>query len=477
MAEPKRESPATPAPKVAQQPTANTPPGARPKKVGSFLEKLSAKGGAPSNDWKEDINFSIADQEPIRTRAILYVSSITVLLLIIWSAFAEIDEVTRGEGKVIPSQQVQVIQSIDGGRLTEILVKEGQIVDRGQLLFRLDETRFASSFREKEIEYLALKVKAIRLEAVAEDQELQITEALFHKIPEVVAQEKILYINSLEELTAEKNIAIEQLEQRRQEQNEIKAKISQLQESFRLASRELDLTLPLVASGAVSEVERIRLERDVATMKGELNQAAAQLDRVSAAISESKRKIQNVELTYKNEIRNELSQVTTRINALRESNLGLSDKVKQTAVRSPVKGKVKQLFFNTIGGVVTPGKEVVEIVPLDDTLLLETRIKPQDIAFLTPGQKTLVKFTAYDFVVYGGLEAVVERIGADTLMDEDGNPYYNIRVRTLESNLGEDKPIIPGMVAEVDILTGKKTILAYLAKPVLRARQYALTER
>jgi adhesin transport system membrane fusion protein len=165
------------------------------------------------------------------------------------------------------------------------------------------------------------------------------------------------------------------------------------------------------------------------------------------------------------------------MNGLREAGTGLSDRVKQTELRSPVNGTVKQLYYNTVGGVVLPGKDIIEVVPLDDTLLLEVRIRPQDIAFLVPEQAALVKFTAYDFVVYGGLDGVVEHIGADTVMDEEGNPFYEVNVRTLEASLGENKPIIPGMTVEVDILTGKKTILAYLMKPVLRARQHALTER
>jgi adhesin transport system membrane fusion protein len=241
--------------------------------------------------------------------------------------------------------------------------------------------------------------------------------------------------------------------------------------------KELTKTKPLLASGAVSEVEVLRLEREVIRLEGERDQATAQTKRIMAAIAEAKNKIKEVELDYKNTIREELTEITTRAKALRESSVGLTDMVAQTAVRSPVHGTVKRLFYNTIGGVVAAGKEVVEIVPLDDALVLEARIKPKDIAFLTLGQPAVVKFTAYDFAVYGGLDAKVTHIGADTVMDEDGNPFYMVRVRTLQSSLGEDKPIIPGMVAQVDILTGKKSVLSYLLKPVLRAKQYALTER
>ena len=274
-----------------------------------------------------------------------------------------------------------------------------------------------------------------------------------------------------------KEIAVQQIEQREQELVEARSHRDQAEKALKLSSRELEVTKPLVESGAVSEVEILRLERDVANMMGERDQALAQINRLISAKLEARQKILEVELNFKNEIREDLSLTMARLNALGKSSLGLSDRVNQTSVRSPVRGTVKRLFYNTIGGVVLPGKEVVEIIPLDDTLLLEARIKPQDIAFLRPEQKANVKFTAYDFVVYGGLEAQIEHIGVDTVMDDNGNPFYVVQVRTTESDLGEGKPIIPGMVASVDIMTGKKTILTYILKPLLRAKQYALTER
>jgi len=237
------------------------------------------------------------------------------------------------------------------------------------------------------------------------------------------------------------------------------------------------LTRPMVASRAVSEREIIDLESEINRMDGDLKQAVAQIARVSSAILEAEQKFNEIEVVFANELGEELTQTLSRLNELEEINAGLVDRVQQTEVRSPVTGTIKQLYFNTIGGVVLPGREVVEVVPLDDSLLMEVRIQPKDIAYLVPGQQALVKFSAYDFVVYGGLDGVVERVGADTIMDEDGNPYYEVNVRTGEPSFGVDQPIIPGMTVEVDILTGKKTILAYLMKPVLRAKQYSLTER
>jgi len=441
-----------------------------------FAPWMKDASEAPHN-WQQDAHRAYLEQQPLRARKLLYGLAIVVIALVAWSAFAKIDEVTRGQGKVIPSRQVQVIQSQDGGVVTELLVREGDVVKKGQLLVRLDQTRSESSFRENRAEFQALSVRAARLRAVLEKTEFNPDPALAEAVPRIVAQEMALFVSSQAELELEKQIAEQQLEQRQQELVEVTAREAQMARSLQLAQRELNFTKPMTASGAVSEVELLRLEREVNQLSGERKQAAAQIKRIESAIREAQRKISEVELEFLNAVSEELTDTITRINGLREAGTGLSDRVKQTEVRSPVHGTVKQLYFNTIGGVVLPGKEIIEVVPLDDTLLLEVKIRPKDIAFLIPGQKALVKFTAYDFVVYGGMDGVVEHIGADTIMDEEGNPFYEVLVRTNESSLAEDKPIIPGMTVETDILTGKKSILAYLMKPVLRAKQYALTER
>jgi len=198
---------------------------------------------------------------------------------------------------------------------------------------------------------------------------------------------------------------------------------------------------------------------------------------VLAAVGEAQRKIQETELTFRNEARRDLAEVMGKLNALTEGRVALTDKVDKAQVKSPVRGRVQRLLANTVGGVVSPGKDIVEVVPLDDALVLEARVLPKDIGFIHPEQVAMVKFTAYDFSIFGGLEAKVENISPDTVIDEKGNAYYVVRVRTLKSQLGDQLPIIPGMTAEVDILTGKKSVLSYLLKPVLRGKAYAFTER
>jgi adhesin transport system membrane fusion protein len=441
-----------------------------------FAPWMNDPSDAPHN-WQQDSHRAYLEQQPLRARALIYTIAVVVVVLVAWAAVAEIDEVTRGQGKVIPSRQVQVIQSQDGGVVTEILVREGQVVDKGQLMVRLDQTRSQSTFRENRAEFQALSVKASRLRAVVDKTEFQPSAELAEAVPLIVRQETALFESSQAELALEIQIAQEQLIQRQEELAEVRARERQAARSLELTERELKVTRPMMASGAVSEVEILRLEREVNQLSGERKQAAAQIKRIESSIQEAQRKISEVELEFINKVREELADTITRMNALREAGTGLSDRIKQTEVRSPVNGTVKQLYYNTIGGVVLPGKEIIEVVPLDDTLLLEARIRPKDIAFLMPGQTAMVKFTAYDFVVHGGLEGVVEQIGADTIMDEEGNPFYEVMVRTSQPGLAEDKPIIPGMTVEVDILTGKKSILAYLMKPVLRAKQYAMTER
>lgn len=429
-------------------------------------------------DWVQDADWARLKQEPLRARFLLRWVGLLVLVFLLWASFASVDEVTRGTGKVTPSRQVQVIQAVDGGVVSEILVHEGQAVEAGQLLFRIDTTRFESSVRENRVQYLALLVKAARLKALAEGSPFVVAPDIAKEDPALIDQERSLYQAKRNELDAQLGIARQQLAQRNQELVEIRSKRDQAAQGYELTAKELALNKPLLSSGAVSEVELLRLERDVGRYRGERDQAAAQIIRMQSAIAEASRKVQELEITFRNTAGNDLADTMAKLNSLSEGSAALSDRVTRAEVKSPVKGTIKRVLVNTVGGVLQPGKEIVEVVPSDDALLLEARIAPKDIAFLRPGQKALVRFTAYDYVIYGGLQGVVEHIGADTILDEDGKTsYYLVRVRTLKSSLGKNMPIIPGMVAEVDVLTGRKSVLSYLLKPILRAKSYALTER
>lgn len=444
---------------------------------GRMVQRLTPAGAAESLDWADDADWARLQQEPLRARALLRLAVLFLLLLVLWAAYAELDEVTRGDGKVVPTSQVQVIQSVDGGIVEELPVREGQLVEAGQLLLRVDSTRFLSTMLESRASLLALQAKALRLQALTQGGSFIPPPELLRDAPDIVAQEMRLYRSRREEISAQVSISQNQLMQRQQELNEVRARKEQAERGLELMLKELNATKPMVATGAVSEVEVLRLDREVARLRGDREQADAQISRVQAAIQEATRRIEEVQLTARNQMSAELSETMSKLSSMSEGGRALADKVKHADIRSPVRGTVKRLLVNTVGGVVQPGKEVVEIVPSDDALILEAQVSPRDIAFLHPGQEAMVKFTAYDFSIYGGLVAEVVNISADSVVDEKGNANYLVRVRTRKASLGPNLPIIPGMVAQVDILTGKKTVLAYLLKPVLRAKANALSER
>lgn len=442
-----------------------------------LLDRLVPQHTKDSASWTDEIELAVLDDEHVRARGLLYTIFGILLALILSAYFTEVDEVTRGEGRVIPSGQVQIVQSLDGGIVSEILVKEGQTVTKGDPLIRIDETRAVSSLKENRAQYLALLAKQSRLRALANGGSYAPPEEVVKEVPEVFRQEQDLFYASRDELSSSISIARQQLIQRERELQEARANAEQAERGYELTKQELNVTKPLQSSGAVSDVDILRLERDASRFLGERDQARASIGRIQAGIAEAKRKISEVEQAFLNRIRTDLNDTTAKINGLTASSEGLTDRVKQATLKSPVNGKISRLFANTVGGVIQPGKEVLEVVPSDDALVLETKIEPKDIAFVTINQKATVKLTAYDYTIYGTLDAVVENVAANSVIDDKGNAFYIVRVRTIKSSLGKNQPIIPGMVAQVDILTGKKSVLSYLLKPVLKAKAYAFTER
>lgn len=445
----------------------------------NFLEHFFSRWLTPAqhSDWVVDAEWARIQQEPLRARALLYTILATFVVLIIWAAFAPLDEVARGDGKVIPSQQLQVMQSLDGGIVEAIFVREGQIVEAGDPLIRIDPTRFIANFRESRAQFFALTAEVARLRALTTDNELVFPDELHAEAPHIALQEQQLYETSKAELAAQQNAIKNQMTQRQEELREIQAAEVQFRTTLELTTRELNVTKPLLASGAVSDVDIIRLERDVANLTGELRRSQANIARAEAAIAEAKNKLRETELTMLNRWQSQLAESRAKLESLTEAEAGLADKVKQTEIRSPVRGTVQRLYFNTLGGVITPGRDVLEIIPLDDQLIIEARIPPKDIAFIRPGQTAMIKFTAYDFAVYGGLSAEVQHISADTITDEHENTFYLVRLKTHDNGFNDELLIIPGMTTQVDIITGKKTVLEYLLKPVLRATSQAMTER
>lgn len=427
-----------------------------------------------------EVNRAMIEDSPRVVRFTLWTIGAFFLFFILWAAFADIDEVTRGNGKAIPSSRLQKIQNLEGGIVTEVFIHEGQIVNAGDPLLRLDDTRFASNVGETEADRLALVLRIERLNAEINDRDLALSEEASVQAPEVANGERELYNSRRQQFHNEISGLEEQLVQRRQELRDFSAKQIQFGNSLNLLQQEIRMSEPLIAAGAISKVEVLRLRRAEVEIKGQLDSVILSIPRAESAIKEIENKIEEARGRYKSDALSQLNEAQTNLNKLTATGKALEDRVKRTLVVSPVRGIIQQIMVNTIGGVIQPGSDLVEIVPLDDKLLVEARIRPQDIAFLHPGQEAIIKLTAYDYTVYGGLKGRLEQISPDTVTDEEGNSFYIIRLRTDKNYLGtEEKPllIIPGMVASVDIITGKKTILSYLLKPIIRARAEALRER
>ena len=427
--------------------------------------------------FERDASEVMSRQHTARAQKIARMAAFITVALIVWAGFAHVDEVTRGDGRVVPSRNLQVLQSLDGGIVEQILVHEGDKVEAGQLLLTIDPTRANSAVADSAAQGIALEARVARLRALAQGTTFLPPTPANDQERALILGEKQLYDSRVTELSTQVSIVRQQLSQHEQELAEMQARRTAAQRALELSTQELNQTRPLLATGAVSQVDILRLERDVTKNKGDVDQGTAQIGRVQAAIQESTRKIQETELAFRNEAGRDLAEAAGKLNALNQGALGLADKVDKAQVKSPVRGRIQRLLANTVGGVVQPGKDIVEIVPLDDSLVLDARVQPRDIAFIHGGQKANVKFTAYDFSIYGGLEATVENISPDTVIDEKGNAYYVVRVRTHLASFNEKLPIIPGMTAEVDILTGQKTVLSYLLKPVLKVKSYALRER
>ncbi|MBM6550446.1 HlyD family type I secretion periplasmic adaptor subunit [Marinomonas ostreistagni] len=427
-----------------------------------------------------DRNAALMLKTPRGGRIILWCVLLFVVCALIWAYFTELDEVTVGDGKVIPSSQVQVIQNLEGGILKEINVRIGQRVEAGDLLMTIENTEALSTLRERQAEEMNLLARAARLYAEANGQAPDFPDRLTKDYQDLIDRETNLYDNRAASLAANQAIFEQQVQQRRQEIVEQEAKLSNLRSSYELASEELRLTRPAFAQGAVSRVELLQLERQVNQLQGELEATRLALPRARSALVEAQTKLEESEAKFRAEAQEQLTDVRADLDSIREASVSLEDKVNRTLVTSPVKGVVKQIEINTVGGVIRPGMNLMEVVPIEDSLLIEARIKPEDIGFIKPDLPAVVKLSAYDFSIYGGLEASVETISADTIVDEEGNSFYVVRVRTDKSYLGSEAnplPIIPGMQASVDIITGKKTIIDYILKPIFKAKQNALRER
>jgi len=436
---------------------------------------------------EEDLHFMSEVDAAIHRKgsSMAFILTLVIALLmgtfVVWAHFTVLDEVTRGMGQVIPSQKVQVIQNLEGGILQEILVQENQIVNKGDILIRIDNALAASQYRDAFTKAAEHEAAILRLNAEIDGKAAIVFPDQFKDAdPQVLEDQRSIFKARRQQLQAEINVLRSQHSQKQQEIAEMKSRREQLERSLGLAKEQRDISKPLVDQGVYPRVEYLALERDISSLQGDIDALRMAVPRIRQAANEANRRIEQRQAEFKTEALNEMNRRRGELKSLREIMSAGEDRVTRTDVRSPVRGTIKQINLNTIGGVVRPGEPILEIVPLDDTLLIEARIRPADIAFLHPGQKAMVKITAYDFSIFGGLEGVVEAISADTIEDDNGESFFKVKLRTQNNAIiyrNEELPIIPGMTASIDILTGKKSVLAYLLKPILRAKQNALRER
>jgi len=444
-------------------------------------------------DKISDLNFSETDLKFIsslsaaviqkstnKSRLLVWIILLLIVVFILWASLTHIDEVTRASGKIIPSHQIQKVQHLEGGIITEILIKEGDFIKKGQPLIKIDSVGSKTRFLENKFKLFELKAKGSRLKAQIKGGSISFDSMIKKEFPQIVEEEKSLFKSSMAQLKEKIDILSEQLKQRKSEIKEANNVQKELTSRYKLINEEIKLTAPLVKRLLVSEVEFLKLKRQASEMQGELEASKLAIPRLKSKIDEARKSMKEARLDFSNKAKKEYNEVISEIARIEQTKVLLKDKVYKTVLRSPVNGTVKQLLSNTVGGVIHPGRDIVEIVPFEDSLFSEVKVRPSDIAYLHLEQEAIVKFSAYDFSIYGGLRGKVIHISADTITDEKDESYYLVRVKTDKSFLGSvDKPlkIMSGMTVTVDILTGEKTILDYILKPIFKAKNNALKER
>ncbi|MBN2647864.1 MAG: HlyD family type I secretion periplasmic adaptor subunit [Thiotrichales bacterium] len=420
------------------------------------------------------------EKPTVRSQLVVWILLLVVIWAIVWANYAELDKIVRGDGKVVPSTQIQVIQNLEGGIVESLFVKAGDQVKIGQTLLKLDNTQFASSFSESEVRQSQLIAAAQRLAAEANDKILAPPPNFDNsKVQELYQREYELFLSRQKQQKSSDNILVEQIEQKKLELRGAMVQQDQLKRSLELITKEVTLMRPLVNQGIASEVDLLRLQRDQNEVLSKLKEVQNSIPQIQSVITEYRAKRIESKEDFMNKAQKELNDVLAEKAKLEESKIALADRVRRTDVQSPVNGTIKQVFVNTIGGVVQPGSDIVEIVPDDDTLVLETKIPPADIGFLYPGLLAKVKFTAYDFAIYGGLDAKVISLSADTITDEEGNSFYLAKIETVRNHLGTTQDplyLLPGMTANVDIIVGKHSVMDYILKPIIKAKDLALRE-
>jgi len=434
-----------------------------------------------SIDYSEFIKSIHADKKNARGNFLLWIILAFCVIAVSWAALTEVDEVTNGQGKVIPSIQLQLVQNLEGGLIEKILVSKGDRVEEGQVLIVLDRTTSLGGFEQNRQKQLALMAESSRLNAEIDGTDLVFPQDILDHAAALANSHNQLFEGRKLELSSQIEIVKQQLHQRQQELNEAQSELRSADSGLKILQSEINLISPLVTRGIESEVTLLQLQREQSGLIGARNSARLKIDRLSSAILEAEGRQKGVVEEFRSAALNRASEVEAELAEIEKLLPVFQDRVARAEIRSPVRGIVNRVLATTIGGVASPGEALVEIVPIDDNLIIEANILPKDIAFLHPGQAVKVKLTAYDFARYGSLSGRLTTIGADSIANPDtGETFYPVQVK-VESRLydanGEGLDIVPGMVAQIDVLTGKRTILDYIVQPVVKMKETAFREQ
>jgi len=430
-------------------------------------------------EYIQSLSAAVLTTTPRRLRMVLYFWVVALVLFVVWAALAEVDEIARGNGQVVSSAHNKMIQHLEGGIVEAILVKEGQSVKKDQPLLKIKNEKSTSSFNSNEMGTYALQAKLMRLKAEGSGSPFSSVGAS-GAMTSYVQNELSLYRANASNLNAKISGLQEKLSQNRQELSEARSRKDHLKESLGMINEEVRMTGPMVEKGVRSRVDYLKLQREANEAEASYQSTLLSIPRLESVIQETARSIEEARAMFRSTSQTQYNEALAQLNTLTADGTALSDQVDRTTVRSPMDGVVQSLLVHTIGGVVKPGDDLIEIVPKGEKLVVEVKIKPSDIAFIYPGQRAVVKLSAYDFAIYGALEGKVTLISADTVENRKEETFYTVRIETKKSYVqhnGKKLAIIPGMTLSADIITGKKSVLDYILKPILKTKQHMLSER
>ena len=402
-------------------------------------------------------------------RIVLITVVVALLAFFTWAILSEIDLHVRGYGRIIPSGNAKVIQHLEGGIVTEIFVKEGQKVDDGTPLFQINNTRALSEQKESQISKAALEARLIRLEAERNDaNNLNFPAPLLEQIPSILLNEQDIFETRRRRFAEEANVLTEQARQKALKLEDLKSQLSNVTEEYDIAKRQLEINEKLKKSGAVSETKYLNSKSAVKNFETRLSSIRKQIPVAAAALEEVRNKSGGLEEKKMGDILKEMNETRVDIQKLQERLKSFGDRVERTEILSPARGVINSIYVTTVGGVIRPGEPLAELIPLDDTLIVEAQVPSKDRGQIWNGQDVLIKITAYDFARFGGIQGTVQDISADSIQDPQGGFNYRVKIAIESGSIPENMTLFPGMTADVDILTGKTTIMNYLLKPLRR---------